>query len=55
MGDCDQFQITIEIYSPLNSLTEKELKQWIDILMSINLAFREGDYFISVSKTKGDR
>jgi hypothetical protein len=55
MSDIDQFQITIEVYCPLNSLTEEELKDEIDKLMSVNLSFGEENYFISVCKTKGDR
>ena len=55
MGDSDQFQITIEVYDPLGSLTEEELKDEIDKLMNVNLAFGEENYFISVCKTKGDR
>jgi len=52
MGDSDQFQITIEVYDPLGSLTEEELKDEIDKAMSVDLGFFDGSYFISVSKTK---
>ena len=52
MGDSDQFSVTIEVYNPTGTITEEELYDGIDKVMSVDLCIDKGDYFISISKTK---